>query len=348
MASMNKRRLTRRQAWRVAKIQEERLQRAERKRGHAAEELAESELGPEQTGLLVASFGPTVEVEDAHGTAHRCALRQNLGLPVVGDQVVWHAGRSGTGVVTAITPRRTLLARPDAAGEARPLAANIDQILVVAAPLPSYDTALIDPYLVAAETTGITPVIVLNKSDLLDAATRAQMERDFAPYAAIGYRVLHASTVANHGLDALIEALRGRTSVFVGQSGVGKSSLIKTLLPDAEIRVGALAETTGLGRHTTSSARLYHLPNGGAVIDSPGVREFRLWELPRETIAQGFPEFRPLLDHCRFRDCRHHKEPGCALTNAVEAGTISRERLESYRRIVADVETRRRPEWERG
>lgn len=344
---MSKRRISRRQAWRISKIQEERLQRASRKQVRAEAVLVEGDLGPEQTGLLIASFGPTVEVEDETGLVHRCALRQNLGLPVVGDRVVWQSLRTGGGVVAAITPRKSLLARPDTTGDLKPLAANLDQLLVIAAPLPRYDTQLIDQYLVAAEISGITPAVVLNKVDLLDAAQRNDAEADFAIYRAIGYEVLHASTFANHGLDELLHALRTKTSAFVGQSGVGKSSLVKCLLPEADIRVGALTKSTGLGRHTTSSARLYHLPDGGDVIDSPGVREFRLWELDRDALAQGFREFRPLLGQCRFRDCRHENEPGCALTDAASGGRIELSRLESYRRMAAEIEARRRPEWDR-
>jgi len=339
---MNKRRLTRRQAWRVNKIQEERLRRAERKT--AAVTDTDPADGPERFGRVMANYGALLEIEDETGAVHRCACRQNLGLPVVGDEVVWQAGREGLSVVTALRPRRSLLARPDASGEAKPLAANVDQILVVAAPLPRYDTELIDSYLIAAEALGIRPVIVLNKIDLLDADSRARLEADFAPYRAIGYRLLHASTVESHGLDALADELRERTSVFVGQSGVGKSSLVKALLPAADVRVGALSEAEH-GRHTTSSAHLYRLACGGALIDSPGVRAFRLWAMNREQLARGFPEFRPFLGQCRFRDCRHENEPGCALRAAVTEGAASLARLTNFQRIALDIEERHRPEW---
>lgn len=339
---MNKRRLTRRQAWRVQKIQEERLRRAER-RAAALPSGEEAFGGPERLGRIVANYGALLEVEDEAGGLHRCASRQNLGLPVVGDEVVWQAGREGLGVVTAIRHRRSVLARPDVSGEMKPLAANVDQILVVAAPLPRYDTDLINQYLVAAEATGIRPVIVLNKIDLLDAE-REQLNADLAPYSAVGYRLIRASTVARHGLDELITELHGRVSVFVGQSGVGKSSLVHALIPEAEIRIGDLTEAAH-GRHTTSAARLYPLDGGGAVIDSPGVRAFRLWAMTREQLAQGFPEFRPFLGQCRFRDCRHEAEPGCALRAAAEENRISQERLASFQRIALDIEQRHRPEW---
>lgn len=333
---MSKRKLTRQQAWRIQKIQEERLQRAQRK-GVDLEQLDGEQLGPPREGLVVTNFGTALEIEGEDGQNYRCRMRQNLELLVPGDRVIWQGiGAGSEGVVTALQPRRSLLARPDARGELRPLAANIDQILVVAAPRPAYSTDLIDQYLVAAETTGIMPVIVFNKTDLLpEDEERTQIERDLTRYETIGYRVLRASTVAQHGLDELTAALRDKVSVFVGQSGVGKSSLVQTLLPAEAIKVGALTERTGLGRHTTSAARYYRLSCGGAIIDSPGVREFSLWHMEAAELAQGFVEFRPHLGGCRFRDCSHQHEPGCALLQAVEKGLISAERLDSFQRMVA-------------
>lgn len=332
---MSKRKLTRRQAWRIQKIQEERLQRAQRK-AVAPEVLEQEVLGVEQLGLVVANHGTSVEVEAATGARYRCRLRQNLPLLVPGDRVIWQdIPQEETGVVVALQTRRSLLARPDAHGALRPLAANIDQILVVTAPRPIYSTDLIDQYLVAAESTGIRPVIVFNKTDLLaGTGERALIEADLARYQAIGYEIIHASTISQHGLDRLGYMLQDKVSVFVGQSGVGKSSLVAALLPQAEVRVGALMEGSGLGRHTTSTARYYHLPGGGAIIDSPGVREFQLWPMDRMTLAQGFVEFRPFLGTCRFRDCRHREEPGCALHLAMAEGRISPQRLASYQRLA--------------
>lgn len=332
---MSKRKLTQQQAWRIERIQEERRQRAQRK-AVDLEQLDGDQLGPEQEGLVIANYGATVEVESADGTLHRCRLRQNLEILVPGDQVIWQdIGQEQTGVVVALQPRRTLLARPDALGALRPLAANIDQILVVAAPRPAYSTDLIDQYLVAAETTGVTPLIVFNKVDLISGGEeQAHIAHDLERYQHIGYRVIHASTVARHGLDEVTAALRNKSSVFVGQSGVGKSSLVNALLPLQDAKVGALGERSGLGRHTTSSARYYALPGGGAIIDSPGVREFSLWHMEPAALARGFIEFRPYLGNCHFRDCSHRHEPGCALRQAVAEGAISAERLASFHRMV--------------
>lgn len=334
---MSKRKLTRQQAWRIEKIQEERRQRAQRK-AVDLEQCDGEQLGPEQEGLVIANYGAALDVEDAAGNLHRCRLRQNLELLVPGDRVIWQGiGQDDAGVVVALQPRRTLLARPDALGALRPLAANIDQILVVAAPRPAYSTDLIDQYLVAAESTGVTPLIVFNKVDLItETAEREQITHDLERYRHLGYRVIRASTLAQHGLDEVIAALHGKCSVFVGQSGVGKSSLVHALLPQQDIKVGALGERSGLGRHTTSAARYYALPGGGAIIDSPGVREFSLWHMEAPELARGFIEFRPYLGGCRFRDCSHRHEPGCALRQAVADGAISAERLASFHRMVEE------------
>ncbi len=336
---MAKRRLTRQQSWRIRKIQQERLERARRKQDQMLDGIDEQKLGAEQSGLVIANYGASLDIEAAAGDIHRCSLRQNIEPLVVGDRVIWQAAGDDSGVVTALIPRHTLLARPDRFANMRPLAANIDQILIVAAPRPMYNTDLIDQYLVAAEVTGVQPVLLLNKIDLLDTTERKRIDEELVLYRTLGYPVIHASTLARHGMDELTAALSGKISVFAGQSGVGKSSLIKALLPESEIVIGDLSERTGLGQHTTSASRLYHLPNGGSLIDSPGVREFRLWKLDEQELAQGFVEFRPLLGHCRFRDCRHNNEPGCAILAAVEDGAISRQRLESFYRIRDGLET---------
>jgi len=335
---MTKRKLSRQQAWRIEKIQRERARRAGRRDAGADDALAGGELGPEQEGLVVAHHGTQVIVESETGIAHRCHLRANLEGLVTGDRVVWCDG-DPMGVVVAQQERRSVLSRPDPYGGLKPVAANIDQILVVIAPYPEPHANLIDRYLVAAEAMQIEPVILLNKSDLLDrdAALAASLDALLAPYPALGYRLLYTSARAG-GLNELQDALRERTSVFVGQSGVGKSSLVNVLLPHADMPVGALSEATQKGTHTTTTARLLHLACGGSLIDSPGIREFGLWHMERGQVEQGFREFRPFLGTCKFRDCRHEREPGCALLGAVESGTVSPARLDSYRRIVASLE----------
>ena len=213
------------------------------------------------------------------------------------------------------------------------MAANIDQVAIVIAPEPTPHGNLIDRYLVATEAMGAAALLVVNKADLLaDAGTAAVLATLLAPYEALGYPVIEASrATAGATLGA---ALAGHTSVLVGQSGVGKTSLVNALLPGLDRRTGELSGPGRKGRHTTTTAELYHLATGGDLIDSPGIREFGLDHLPRDTVAGGFREFRPFLGHCRFRDCRHRDEPGCALLEAVAAGKVSSERLASYRHIV--------------
>jgi len=337
-APMSKRKLTRQPAWRIEKIQGERAKRADKRGTQAEEALASGELGPEQHGLVTAHFGTQVEVESPSGQRIRCHLRANLDSLVTGDQVIWCEG-DPTGVIVAQLERKSVLSRPDPYGKLKPVAANIDQIMVVIAPLPEPHAMLIDRYLVAAETVNIEPVILLNKTDLLaaDPALQQQMDDLLAIYPTLGYRILHTSSKAG-GLEELHAALRERTSVFVGQSGVGKSSLVNALLPEADLRVGSLSETTSKGVHTTTTAQLFQLPSGGSLIDSPGIREFGLWHMNREQVEQGFREFRPLLGHCKFRDCQHVHEPGCAILGALASGEISERRMDSYRRIVASLE----------
>lgn len=334
---MSKRKLSRQQQWRIEKVQAERAQRAEKRDIKDAKKLAAGEYGAEQPGRVIAHFGRTLEVSHTDGSAIRCHLRANLDGLVTGDRVIWRAGQEGSGVVVARQERDSVLKRPDARGQLKPVAANIDQLLIVFAVEPAPHPNLIDRYLVAAEATGIAPVLVLNKIDLLPAGG-GELGQLLERYRALGYPVVRTTTASDAGLEALRQQLEGRTSVFVGQSGVGKSSLIDLLLPDETLRIGALSEDSRKGTHTTTTARLYKMRrdevDNGELIDSPGIREFGLIHLSEQDVTDGFIEFRPYLGRCRFRDCRHRNEPGCALLHAVEAGKIHPERFASYRRIL--------------
>ena len=178
---------------------------------------------------------------------------------------------------------------------------------------------------------------LLNKTDLVNEENSDYLNSMLARYEEIGYPVTRASTESEHGLDELKATLREHISVFVGQSGVGKSSLVNSLLPGTDSRIGALSEATAKGRHTTTTARLYHFPDGGSLIDSPGIREFALWNMDREKVLAGFIEFRPFLGLCRFRDCKHEHEPRCALLAAEAEDKIRPERMASYRQIIASL-----------
>ena len=330
---MGSRRLSKRQIERIQHLQERRRARAA---ARAEAELVEAEAAPQQ-GVVVTRHGASLAVADADHEIHHCLIRQNLGHPVCGDRVLWQRTGDGSGVVTALFERTSTLARPDYAGRDKPLAANLTQLVVVVAPEPRPTGYLIDQYLVAAETIGIRPVIAINKSDLIGADDNPELAR-IGEYDRVGYPVVRVSSRVPGGLDPLIAVLRDQTSILVGQSGVGKSSLVKALLPDQDIQVGRLSSTTGLGRHTTSTATLYFLPRGGSLIDAPGVRSFRLTTMDRATLEQGFREFRPYLGKCQFADCAHDREPGCALREAVERGKVLEWRLASFRHMAARIE----------
>lgn len=338
---MSKRKLTRRQNWRIQKIQDERIARARKRESQIEQELLDDNLGPDQQGLVTAHYGATLDIEplDQPGSARRCHLRTNLPPLVTGDKVIWRASKKDeTGVVVALEERHSLLSRPDNHGRIKPVAANIDYIVLVIAPVPISHANLIDRYLVAAETVGIEPVILLNKIDLLDEEGQEMLDDMLAIYEEIGYKVLRASTRSEDGLKPLKTLLDEHVSVFVGQSGVGKSSLVNALLPGVDLRVGALSESTGKGMHTTTAAKLFHFPAGGMLIDSPGIREFALWHIDQEAVINGFREFRPFLGYCKFRDCQHEKEPGCAILTALEEGEILEERMFSYRQILNSLD----------
>ncbi|MCG7905312.1 MAG: small ribosomal subunit biogenesis GTPase RsgA [Candidatus Thiodiazotropha taylori] len=327
---MAKRRLTNQQRNRIKAIQDKRRQRLDQRANQALSSAAEQ---PEQEGVVIIRHGATLGVDDGSGSIYRCQTRQNIGHPVCGDRVIWQQVDEHSGVVTALQPRESVLCRPDYSGRQKPLAANISQLVIVLAPKPEPSGYLLDQYLVTAETIKIPPLIAINKIDLLTEETESAFIDQFEIYARIGYPIINISAKREHGLDTLIDHLKHETSILLGQSGVGKSSLINALLPDHDIETGRLSEATGLGRHTTSAATCYNLPQGGKLIDSPGVRSFRLTDLSREELEQGFAEFRPYIGECRFHNCTHGHEPDCAIRAAVERGEIDRLRLENFLRL---------------
>jgi ribosome biogenesis GTPase len=245
---------------------------------------------------------------------------------VTGDEVTWRKEPDSTVVIESILPRRSLLERVDSRGRAEAVAANVTAIIVVIAPRPAPDWPLADRYLVAAELLGIEAAIVRNKSDIDDAVTDERCES----YARIGYRVITASAKTRSGIDALQSLLQGHRGVMVGQSGVGKSSLLNALIGDDAQAVGALSERRDIGRHTTTAAMLYRLPGGGELIDSPGVRRYAPKLSNAAELAWGFRDLRPYISECRFNDCSHQQEPGCAVRAALENGEIDQHRYDSY------------------
>lgn len=329
---MSKRRVSIKQLGRIHGNQAERQNQW--RSGHGQErELNDNDYGAEQPGLVTAHFGRMTEVEAIDGHRIRCQLRQHLGDLVCGDKVLWRQGPNRSGVITGVLPRRSILGRHDQHGDIKAVAANIDQILIVVASEPELILYLLDSYIVAAELLNITPVIVANKMDLLSIQKKEKMLSTLHYYQALGYRVVQTACPQRHGLDELHDVLKDKVNVFVGQSGVGKSTLIAHILPTGvDIKTGELSR--GQGQHTTTTARLYHLPLGGDLIDSPGIREFGLGKLTIQQIEQGFVDFHPILGQCKFRNCQHAKEPHCAIRNAVEDNKIARNRLNSFHHLL--------------
>ncbi|MEI6413788.1 MAG: ribosome small subunit-dependent GTPase A [Pseudomonadota bacterium] len=330
------RRLTHRQQARVTRLQEGHRQRLSDPGGSPSGNDG-NDSGTGQTGTVVVRHGASLVVRDANHCLVPCDLRQNLGHPVCGDQVVWYPTEEGRGVVSAILPRRTLLVRPDYGGREKPLVANVDCLAVVLAPEPAPNFYLLDQYLVAAAVLGLDPLLVINKADILKGLAWEDFLAQFAHYQRLGYALCTASSHPPHGLATLTPFLTARTAILVGQSGVGKSSLVKALLPDLMVQIGALSTATGLGCHTTSAATHYRLPCGGALIDSPGVRGFQGPILKAGDLIRGFPELAAVFGLCRFNDCRHGEEPGCALKAAVAEGTVHPQRLAHYRHMLAQM-----------
>jgi ribosome biogenesis GTPase len=249
---------------------------------------------------------------------------------VCGDRVRCEVDRKHDEIlIVEVLPRRTLLARASVRGDSEPVVANITQLVVVVAPVPRPDFFIVDRYLCAATAAGIRGTLAFNKSDL---GADEGLAEELAAFEAAGYHQLKCSATSGEGLAPLRARLANDVSVLVGQSGVGKSSLVRALLPEADAATGELMREEE-GRHTTTASRAYRLESGGALIDSPGVRDFApaIDHLDERTL--GFPEVAANAVRCRFQDCKHLQEPGCAVMAAVETRKMSARRYESYRRL---------------
>lgn len=313
---MSKRRLSKQQQLRINKNQNDHLADAAPNRGR-----------------VLARYSRHVDVQpdDQPETSIRCHVRANIESLAVGDEVAWLNEGKG-GVIIAVEPRRSLIERPDGLGKLKPVAANIDQVFIVLAPEPEPHTVLLDRYLLAAENAGIDAGIVLNKID--DPKFEEVFEPLLAVYRELDYPVFVISCHHKRGLEPLRQALIDNTSVFAGQSGVGKSSLVNALLPEVEARTGSLSDVVQKGRHTTTTSSLFDLPDGGSLIDSPGIREFHLNHLDRQQIFAGFRELQDVPANCQFRNCQHDQEPGCAVNAFIDEGHMHPIRLQSLLYIL--------------
>jgi ribosome biogenesis GTPase len=281
-------------------------------------------------GLVTAAFRRHYLVRADDGSTISCVLRgRTLGI-ACGDRVRWFSSGLREGVIEAVLPRTTLFYRSDGRRE-KLIAANVTQVLGMVAPDPPFDDELVHRWIVAAESAGCRFVLIANKRDLpAFAAIRPRL----AQFAALGYPIVEIC--ASEGAGALAPLLAGQHSVLIGQSGMGKSTLINRMLPGTAARVGEVSAALHTGRHTTTETTLYPIDASSWIVDSPGMKEFGLGHLAADAIERGFVELRPLLGTCRFRNCRHDSEPGCAIVEAIARGKVKPWRLALLQQLLAD------------
>ena len=282
------------------------------------------------TGLVTAAHRRHYAVLQDDGRLISCIIRGRALALACGDRAQWTASAPGEGVIQAIEPRISLFYRSDARRE-KLIAANVTQVLGMVAPDPPFDDELVHRWIVAAESSGCRFVLIGNKRDLpAFAAIRPRL----AQFAALGYTVVEMHASEDAGL--LQPLLSGQHSVLIGQSGMGKSTLINRLIPDASVRVGEVSSALHTGRHTTTETTLYPLDRSSWIVDSPGMKEFGLGHLHADAIERAFVELRPLFGTCRFRNCRHDSEPGCAIQDAISRGDVKPWRVALLRQLLAD------------
>ena len=324
-----------------------------RKRTLAGADVVEDESGTSllpdfdrdvcRLGRVLRGQGLHSIVRDEHGANFQCAIRRLLKtlatdqrhVVIAGDIVWFRPEGSDQGIIERVEPRHGVLSRTSR-GRQHVLVANVDQVIVVtSAAEPRLKPNLIDRFLVSAEKARIQPVICINKIDLINAADLMPLA---GVYGQLGYEVLFVSAATGFGVDRLRARLAGRESVVTGQSGVGKSSLLNAVEPGLKLRVESVSEETQKGRHTTTTAELLPLAIGGFVVDTPGIRQFQLWDVIPEEVAGYFRDLRPYVSKCRFPDCTHTHEQPCAVKDAVADGWIDTRRYESYVQIQAGDE----------
>jgi ribosome biogenesis GTPase len=292
------------------------------------------------SGRVITVHGLSSVVATEDGATYRCAIRRLLkslaidqrNVLVTGDQVRFRLASGNEGIIERVEPRRGIISRTSKSRQ-HVIVANVDQLLIVgSAAQPDLKPNLIDRFVVTAEKSHLRPIVCINKIDLVNPA---DLQPFIGVYGQLGYQVLLLSAVTGVGIDHLRRILHGRQTAIAGQSGVGKSSLLNAVEPSLGLRVREVSEENQKGRHTTTTAQLIPLDMGGYVVDTPGIRQFQLWDVTPEEVAGYFRDLRPYVSHCRFPDCTHIHEDHCAVKHAVADGRVDMRRYESYCGIFA-------------
>ncbi len=305
--------------------------------------IDESSLLAPEEGMVISRFGQQADIADQDFNIIRCFIRKSLDIPVVGDRVIFCRQAKTDqgeekGVINELLERKSLLKRPTPHYGIKPVVANVDFIALLLAPALGFSEMMLDRYLVAARASDLPVWIIFNKWDLLDDTERQVIEQRLVIYKELGYPVFIISAKKGTGVDEFVTAINNKSLLLAGQSGVGKSTLIKRLFPEHQVATSEISETSGLGTHTTTTSRLYRLTKDSYIVDSPGVREFGLWHLDSATIQNGFVEISELSEQCKFRDCKHLNEPKCAVLAAASNGEIAVSRLQNYQYLIQNFE----------
>jgi ribosome biogenesis GTPase len=312
-----------------------------RKRTVSDSAAATTAGGPLQTGRVITVFGLKSRVIGDNGQLYECAVRQVLkslsneqrNIVVAGDRVRFRAESPRDGMIETVEPRSGIISRTSR-GQQHIIAANIDYLMIVgSAAMPNLKPALIDRFLLTAEACQVEPIIVINKIDLVDSGSLQQL---VGVYAALGYQVLLTSAETGINIELLRAILIGKQTAVAGQSGVGKSSLLNAIHPGLGLAVAAVSKENEKGKHTTTTAQLIPIDGGGAVFDTPGIRQFQLWDIATNEVGGFMPDLRPYVSHCRYPDCLHLSEDGCAVKNAVADGRIDARRYDAYCHLLED------------
>ena len=343
---MAKRKLSKQQQRRIASKQKSRINDDQKDNNLQLDESST------QTARVISHHGRQLFAETEDFERIKCKIRQNLGDIACGDYVIVQqtlnaadtnqtetqsaVQREAQYVVVAVKDRTNLLNKTGFNNTIKPVAANIGQVVIVTSLIPKPNPYLIDRYLTAAENLPSKAVIIINKVDLMDYESKRQVDELTSLYQGIGYRVIISSMKQDVGLDEISDALSNTTSILVGLSGVGKSSIVKAILPKVEIKIGETSKATGEGKHTTTVSALYHLKDNGIIIDSPGVRDFTPTHKSIDEISKGFVDVREFNGLCKFANCSHQNEPECAMKKAVAEGKLDEQRFNNYLRLIAE------------